>query len=91
MSRFVILRTVNCIPHTYLQILVLALLKEISKEINDGKSKNKSSNGIFGVKRDLVRLIGNLCYGNKTNQDLVRLIFIVLLMILTIPLRLHSH
>jgi len=26
---------------------------------------------VHGFKRDLIRLIGNLCYENKENQDLV--------------------
>jgi hypothetical protein len=26
---------------------------------------------VFGFKRDLIQLIGNLCHNNKQNQDLV--------------------
>nr|XP_042896636.1 ataxin-10 isoform X1 [Parasteatoda tepidariorum] len=31
-----------------------------------------ASHPLFGFKKDLVKLIGNLCYGCKENQDLVR-------------------
>ncbi|XP_006817076.1 ataxin-10-like [Saccoglossus kowalevskii] len=32
-----------------------------------------TDNPVFGFKRDLIRLIGNMCYKNKDNQDMVRI------------------
>ena len=29
------------------------------------------SDPVFGFKRDLIQLVGNLCHSNKQNQDLV--------------------
>ena len=31
-----------------------------------------AANPVFGFKRDLVRLIGNMCWRHKKNQDMVR-------------------
>lgn len=43
-------------------------------ELNEGKC-DLPDDPIFGFKRDLVRLIGNLAYRNKEVQDQVRNIF----------------
>ena len=38
-----------------------------------GNTEKMESDPVFGFKRDLVRLIGNLCHENKKNQDQVKL------------------
>jgi len=44
-----------------------------SKNTRDSKPTDFIQwNDMMGLKRDLVRLIGNLCYNNKKNQDRVR-------------------
>jgi hypothetical protein len=37
------------------------------------RSDTEIHDPVFGFKRDLIRLIGNLCYKSKENQDLVRI------------------
>ncbi|XP_065059193.1 ataxin-10-like isoform X2 [Rhopilema esculentum] len=51
----------------------ISYLKHLSKFKTDTRnSKEPHRDGTFGVKRDIVRLIGNLCFKNKANQDQVR-------------------
>ena len=56
------------------------LLKFLSQKAHESKlqrdaSSSSYTNGneaVCGLKRDLVRLIGNMCYDNKNCQDQVR-------------------
>ena len=42
-----------------------------------------ASDPVFGFKRDLIRLIGNLCHKNKENQDLVFILTFFLHLVFT--------
>ena len=43
------------------------------KKLSD-KSKVQSSHPVYGLKRDLLRVIGNFCYKHRANQDKVNII-----------------
>lgn len=65
-------------------VYLLRMIHELGKESNPNtwtpvrklseinKDTEESDNPVFGFKRDLIRLIGNLTYKSKQNQDLVR-------------------
>merc|ERR1712039_388259 len=40
--------------------------------MGDARGTKAEANPVFGFKRDLVRLIGNMCWRHKKNQDIVR-------------------
>jgi hypothetical protein len=42
------------------------------RKISELDSADVKNNPVFGFKRDLVRLIGNMCWRHKKNQDTVR-------------------
>ena len=45
------------------------------KDMNEIADKEKMENDpVFGFKRDLIRLVGNMCHKYKSNQDQVRLL-----------------
>ena len=45
------------------------------KDMNEIADKEKMENDpVFGFKRDLIRLVGNMCHKHKSNQDQVRLV-----------------
>ena len=45
------------------------------KDMNEIADKEKMENDpVFGFKRDLIRLVGNMCHKHKSNQDQVRLL-----------------
>ena len=41
------------------------------KKLSDVRGTEAEANPVFGFKRDLVRLIGNMCWRHKKNQDMV--------------------
>ena len=43
------------------------------RKLSDVRATEAEANPVFGFKRDLVRLIGNLCWRHKKNQDIVSL------------------
>lgn len=63
-------------------LYLLKMLHEVGKSGEDtvysparklmAQEEEHETNPVFGFKRDLIRLIGNLCYQHKANQDQVR-------------------
>ena len=62
----------KCLYHFSIGHLIEVSMR--AKESRDSESLiTRKSENVLGLKRDLVRLIGNLCYKNKENQDKVSL------------------
>ena len=62
-------------------VYLLRMVHELGSKVDAFRPVRKLSeldesavagNPVFGFKRDLVRLIGNMCWRNKKNQDMVR-------------------
>ena len=44
------------------------------KKLSELDEAAVAANPVFGFKRDLVRLVGNMCWRHRKNQDTVRMI-----------------
>lgn len=52
---------------------VFSSVQELKHQVDPQSSKDVACHPLYGFKKNLVRLIGNVCCGCKDNQDLVNI------------------